>query len=1664
MSKRFVHPALFGPWCLVLLIWQLTVPAPAQAQAKVMPAPVPKRVLLLYTYGDGLPGYQKATPAFISVMTAGGIDINDLFFEYLDLQRNKNAEYKQRLADLLRYKYAMHQIGLIVTVHTAALNFLLDEGKGLFPDAPVVSYLIVEPELIEAKNTGRRILQRPQSLDMRGTLEIALRMFPDTRKIVFVTGTADGDRRLEREANRIFEAWRDKLEFQYTSDRSVEEILQLVASLPPRSIVIYNNVFSDTTGRTFIPREVGKMVAKAANAPVFCLWDTLIGSGVIGGSLLSFEAEGAYAANMVLDILSGKILLTKPVTTLPTSKTYMFDCQQLNRWGVNENRLPPGSNVLNRPKTIWSEYQGFVIAGIAVLLAQTLLLIGLLVQRRLKKKAESSVREKTEELDQFFNVSTDLLCVANTDGYFLRLNPVWERTFGYSREELMAKRFLDFVHPDDLDRTRDVISYLASQQKVFSFQNRYRCKDGTYRWLEWSSAPAGNLIYAAARDVTEHHRAEEDLKKSEERFRMLVETMKEGFGARNENYVWTYANDQLCWMLGLLPGDIIGRPIAEFLDEANQGVLRKVIQEQKKGNYSPYEMTWTRTDGRKVTTIVSPKPIFNPEGQIKEVFAVITDITERKRVEEALQESKEEAQRVAREALVRAEVGRIISSTLTIEEVYEPFAAVVKRIIPFDRIVINTIDSEKGTFENAYMAGVEIGDRETGKVHTLEGSGMAEMVRTKSPFLLQTEDFTDYQERFPMLLSTFQAGFRSILNVPLVTQGRIIGGLLLRSFKPRAYTDEHVQLAQRIGNQIAGAIANAQLFLKQRRAEEALRESEDRFRQVAESVGDFIWEVDANGLYRYTSPSVETILGYRPDELIGKKYFYDLFAPEVREELKAAALTALAGKQPFRAFPNLNVTKEGRVVQLETSGLPILDAGGNLVGYRGADTDVSERKRSEKALAESQAQILALFNSTNDMIWSVDPETFGLVTFNKGLKDYFFNWQGLEIKAGMTPERLLPPEYAVKWREFYTRALREGSYVEEYTVADGTKTLLLSINPLRRDGNIFGISVFGRDVTDRKLAEQTIEERLRFEQLLSGLSARFVNVLPGQVDPEINHALRQLLEYFQVDRCALLQTLQDKTSWQVTHAAYSDDVPAVFIGVELPRSLTPWTYEKLTEKREVLSFSRLDDLPGEASVDRQTYMEWGIRSNLNIPIIVGEPVVHVIVINSVKNERAWPEEYVQRLRLVGEILVNALERKQIRLQIEERLRFEGLISDLSAAFVNLPPDEVDSQINNGLRSITEFFDADRCSIGLFSKDGTRLVLAFEYRSAEAEPARESLSKEQMPWYLEQLIQGNPVVINRVEDLPPEAEKERQLCLAMGMKSVLSIPMLSGGKTLGACALVSTRAERLWPEEFIPRLRLLGEILVNVTEHKRAEVEVHRARTQLLHVERSARMGELTASLAHELNQPLAAILSNAQAALRFLKSDKPDLNEFQEIMQDIISDDQRAGNVIRSLRSMMKREERERTPVILNNVLNDVTQILHTESIFRNVHIDTEFDESLPTVLGDKVQLQQVALNLIVNAADAMSQIPPECRKIILRTRVKDDRIRVTIRDFGPGIDQGNLDRIFQPFFTTKGTGLGMGLAVSQTIVEAHGGYIWAENNPDGGATFFIELPVVSDR
>ncbi len=240
-------------------------------------------------------------------------------------------------------------------------------------------------------------------------------------------------------------------------------------------------------------------------------------------------------------------------------------------------------------------------------------------------------------------------------------------------------------------------------------------------------------------------------------------------------------------------------------------------------------------------------------------------------------------------------------------------------------------------------------------------------------------------------------------------------------------------------------------------------------------------------------------------------------------------------------------------------------------------------------------------------------------------------------------------------------------------------------------------------------------------------------------------------------------------------------------------------------------------------------------------------------------------------------------------------------------------------------------------------------------------------------------------------------------------------------------------------------------------------ELHRDRQEIAHLTRVSTLGELAGSLAHELNQPLTAILSNVQAAQRFMDQEPIDLAEVREILKDIVDDSCRASEVIRRIRAFVKKEELELVRLDVGGVLRDVAQLVHSDAIVRGVHISVDIDDNLPPVRGDKVQLQQLMLNLLINAFDAVSDRDALDRVVTAFAGLdREGMIRVAIRDRGHGLTIDRLDRIFKPFVTSKAQGLGLGLSICRSIVEMHRGRLWAENNTDQGMTFYVALPAWS--
>jgi two-component system, LuxR family, sensor kinase FixL len=256
------------------------------------------------------------------------------------------------------------------------------------------------------------------------------------------------------------------------------------------------------------------------------------------------------------------------------------------------------------------------------------------------------------------------------------------------------------------------------------------------------------------------------------------------------------------------------------------------------------------------------------------------------------------------------------------------------------------------------------------------------------------------------------------------------------------------------------------------------------------------------------------------------------------------------------------------------------------------------------------------------------------------------------------------------------------------------------------------------------------------------------------------------------------------------------------------------------------------------------------------------------------------------------------------------------------------------------------------------------------------------------------------------------------------------------------------------------VRLRG-VTVDVTERKQAEAELQRLQGELAHVSRVSTVGQLSNTLAHELNQPLAIILTNAQAARRLLAQQPPDLAEARDILADIVSEDERAGEVIKRLRALLKPTQTHLQPLSASEIVEDVLRIARSDLVERGIKVHAELDGSVPPVVGDRIQLQQVLLNLILNAGDAMAANPPPGRHLTIGTAHCDGTVRVSVSDTGCGLPP-DAERIFEPFYTTKKEGLGLGLPICRSIVSAHNGRLWAEPNvaaTSRGTTFHLELP-----
>ncbi len=405
------------PGAVLLLFALLGGGSSARAEAMSTEAPA-KHILLLYAYGYGGRGVELFSDGFFKALGEAGFSATNVHAEYLDLQRNQDVPgYRRMLLEMLLKKHAQRRIDLIVTVQQPAIDFLLADGRDIAPQAPVIS--IQRRPLLAEENSARSIVGELNQFDIAGTLEQALQLFPQTRRVVFASGSSAADAKAIEDATQVAEAWRGQVEFEYTLGQTLDEILQRVGHLPPHSIVIFTQYNVDAKGRVALAYEAESMIVKAANAPVFGFYDYNLRNGGIGGSVFSVEASGARTGKLALDMLnhSGSAASgTLQTGTLQVNAPIpLYDWSQIQRWGGDIRRLPAHAVFVNRPPSVWQQYGTAIVATLLFILAQSVLIAALLINVRRRRRAEEDIRSLNADLEQRVALRTAELTAANQE-------------------------------------------------------------------------------------------------------------------------------------------------------------------------------------------------------------------------------------------------------------------------------------------------------------------------------------------------------------------------------------------------------------------------------------------------------------------------------------------------------------------------------------------------------------------------------------------------------------------------------------------------------------------------------------------------------------------------------------------------------------------------------------------------------------------------------------------------------------------------------------------------------------------------------------------------------------------------------------------------------------------------------------------------------------------------------------------------------------------------------------------------------------------------------------------------------------------------------------------------------------------------------------------------
>jgi PAS domain S-box-containing protein len=617
-----------------------------------------RRVLILNVMGQlSSPGVALMDQAIVAGLQKSKYQI-ELYNEDLEATLFPDEVSQRQFREWYMRKYRDRKPDVIIAVGLEPLKFMTESHEKSFSGIPIIFCGTTKEMLgqlkLDSSFTGIWGVAQPES-----TLKAALRLQPSTKHVVVVGGVGEYDRHLVTIAKESFRKYESRFEFTYLTDLDMPTLLERLKHLPDHTIVYHTSIMQDAAGTRFIDATQSvPMIVNAANAPIFVVDDVDIGKGTVGGDVLSFAAEGQTVAAIAVRVLNGERPQDIPIIESPN--VYMFDWRALNRWGLIERNLPPGSIVLNRQPTVWESYKWYIIGGIALILVETVLILALLWQRERRRRSEEHSRNLVLR-------SPVAMVVTHGPGQKNELlNQKFTELFGYTIQDVPDEdSWWPLAYPNktycEAIKTKwriRVKRALAEHKDIEPMETSVRCKDGSSRQIEFHFASLGDTSLVSFVDVTARQRAEAELRESEERFRLVANSAPV--------LIWMSRTDRQCNYFNHAWLEFTGRPLeAELGSRWAEGVHPEDLKfcldtytsafDRRESFTMQYRLR--RNDGEYRWVFDQGVPRFNPDGSFAGYIGSCIDVTERKVAEDALtrlsgyliETQEEERKRIARE-------------------------------------------------------------------------------------------------------------------------------------------------------------------------------------------------------------------------------------------------------------------------------------------------------------------------------------------------------------------------------------------------------------------------------------------------------------------------------------------------------------------------------------------------------------------------------------------------------------------------------------------------------------------------------------------------------------------------------------------------------------------------------------------------------------------------------------------------------------------------------------------------------------------------------------------------------------------------------------------------------------------------------------------------------